>query len=238
MKLTDKFTLPARPEKVWAALNDPKVLAAALPGCKSLEMLDERHFESTIQVRVGPVAATFRGQVELADLEPPRAYTIIGSGNAGAAGFAKLTARITLEGQGDTTVLHYDADVEIGGKLMSVGARLIQSVAAKNLESFFSAFAKQLEQPAAAGVAHAAGADTNTNANVNAQQRTQAAALPAAVMPHDAAAQLARPAAHAEVPSAAHAGASRSERMFWTLGAAAGLVSLGLVIGFFAGHAF
>jgi uncharacterized protein len=150
MKLEDSYALPARPEVVWAALNDPQVLSAALPGCKSLVMLDECHFESTIQVRVGPMAATFRGEVELADLAPPLSYTIIGRGNAGAIGFATLTARVTLEEQGDTTLLRYGADVEIGGKLMSVGARLIESVAAKNLQAFFSAFAKQLEETSAA----------------------------------------------------------------------------------------
>jgi carbon monoxide dehydrogenase subunit G len=156
MKLEDSCALPARPEVVWAALNDPQVLSAALPGCKSLVMLDERHFESTIQVRVGPVAATFRGEVELADLVPPLSYTIIGRGNASAVGFATLTARVTLEEQGDTTLLRYGADVEIGGKLMSVGARLIESVAAKILEAFFSAFAKQLEVTTAAAAVEAA----------------------------------------------------------------------------------
>ena len=84
MKLADQCILPARPEAVWRALNDPAVLEACLPGCKSLAMLDERHFESTVQIRVGPVAATFKSNVELSDLDPPRAYTIVGTGNAGA----------------------------------------------------------------------------------------------------------------------------------------------------------
>lgn len=150
MKLADQYTLPAPPTVVWAALNDPAVLQATLPGCRSLEMRDERHFESTLQVRVGPAAATFRGQVELLDLEPPHAYTIVGQGNAGPAGFAKVTARVRLEALGDaSTALHYDADVEIGGKLMSVGARLIQSAAAKNLDAFFSAFRAHVEQSSA-----------------------------------------------------------------------------------------
>ena len=120
MKLTDQCILPAPPEAVWRALNDPAVLQACLPGCKSLEKVDERHFESTVQIRVGPVAATFKGNVELSDLEPPRAYTIAGGGNAGAVGFAKVTARVQLEPQGEATVLVYDADVEIGGKLQIV----------------------------------------------------------------------------------------------------------------------
>jgi carbon monoxide dehydrogenase subunit G len=155
MKLTDQCILPAPPAAVWRALNDPVVLQACLPGCKSLEMLDDRHFESTVQIRVGPVAATFKGNVELSDLDPPRAYTIVGSGNAGAVGFAKVTARVRLEAQGEATALVYDADVEIGGKLMSVGSRLIQSAAGKNLDAFFGALKAYIEQNAASYVSSA-----------------------------------------------------------------------------------
>src|ERR1700733_15753797 len=149
MKLTDQCILQVPPEEVWRALNDPVVLEACLPGCKSLTMLDDRHFESTVQIRVGPVAATFKSNVELSDLDPPRAYTIVGSGNAGAVGFAKVTARVQLEAQGETTVLAYDADVEIGGKLMSVGSRLIQSAAGKNLDAFFGALKAHIEKEVA-----------------------------------------------------------------------------------------
>jgi carbon monoxide dehydrogenase subunit G len=151
MKLSDQYILPAPPAAVWRALNDPVVLQACLPGCKALEMLDDRRFESTVQIRVGPVAATFKGNVELSDLDPPKAYTIVGSGNAGAVGFAKVTARVQLEPQGDATSLVYDADVEIGGKLMSVGSRLIQSAAGKNLEAFFGALKAYFEQGVASG---------------------------------------------------------------------------------------
>ena len=156
MKLTDQCILPAPPEAVWRALNDPAVLQACLPGCKSLEKVDERHFESTVQIRVGPVAATFKGNVELSDLEPPRAYTIAGGGNAGAVGFAKVTARVQLEPQGEATVLVYDADVEIGGKLMSVVSRLIQSAAGKNLDAFFGALKAYIEENAASYASSAA----------------------------------------------------------------------------------
>jgi hypothetical protein len=139
MKLTGQNLLPAPPDTVWRALNDPAVLEACLPGCKSLTMIDESHFESVVQLRVGPVSATFRSSVELSDLDPPRAYTITGTGNAGAVGFAKVIARVQLKPQNDGTALEYDADVETGGKLMSVGSRLIQSAAGKNLNEFFAA---------------------------------------------------------------------------------------------------
>jgi len=155
MKLTDQCVLQAAPEAVWRALNDPAVLEACLPGCKSLTMLDDRRFESIVQIRVGPVVATFKSNVELSDLDPPRAYTISGMGNAGAVGFAKVTARVRLEPQTDATVLGYDADVEIGGKLMSVGSRLIQSAATKNLDSFFGALKAHIERNVVAPPDHA-----------------------------------------------------------------------------------
>jgi carbon monoxide dehydrogenase subunit G len=150
MKLADQCVLPASPEAVWRALNDPVVLQACMPGCKSLEMLDDQHFESIVQIRVGPMSATFKSNVELSALDPLKAYTIIGTGSAGAVGFAKVTARVQLEPQGNATVLAYDADVEIGGKLMSVGSRLIQSAAGKNLEAFFGALKGYIEQQMAA----------------------------------------------------------------------------------------
>jgi uncharacterized protein len=244
VKLEDTCVLPARPDAVWAALNDPAVLSAALPGCKSLDMIDERHFESMIQVRVGPVAATFRGEVELADLEPPRAYTIIGRGNAGAVGFATMTARVQLEEEGDKTLLRYNADVEIGGKLMSVGARLIQSVAAKNVESFFSAFAKQLEEKAAVTADAAAEQPVAVaqpvvdNAPV-AQDAPKAVEAQASTMPEqtaclDSANTRVASAILARQTDAPVVVSVRLSRMLWAVGVAAG--ASGLVIGFLAAH--
>jgi uncharacterized protein len=243
MKLEDTCVLPARAEAVWAALNDPAVLSAALPGCKSLVMIDERHFESTIQVRVGPIAATFRGEVELADLEPPRAYTIIGRGNAGAVGFATMTARVVLEDQGDTTQLRYDADVEVGGKLMSVGARLIQSVAAKNVESFFSAFARQLEAKAAAALAPAASEratatlaepDDDPAADSAATVPVNAAAPAAPSVQLDATIESAISAAVARQLAERDRASARLNRTLWTVGVAAG--AAGFVIGLLVAH--
>lgn len=209
MKLENDYALPASPEVVWQALNDPEVLRATLPGCKALTMVDERHFEATIQVRVGPVSATFRGKVELSDLQPQRGYTLTGSGNAGAVGFAKVTARVRLQPQGDGTLLHYDADVDIGGKLMSVGSRLIQSVSAQNLEAFFSALR-----------AHVAGDGEPSDAR-----------MPGAEA-------VAQPATGASVSTPRQIGAVRTSAepdwKLWFVGAAS--VLGGLVVGFLAGH--
>ncbi|HTH62648.1 MAG TPA: carbon monoxide dehydrogenase subunit G [Paraburkholderia sp.] len=234
MKLADQYTLPAPPEAVWAALNDPAVLQATLPGCRSLTMLDERHFESTLQVRVGPAAATFRGQVELLDLEPPRAYTIVGHGNAGPAGFAKVTARVRLEAHGDaSTALHYDADVEIGGKLMSVGARLIQSAAAKNLDGFFSALRAHVEQLSAGSAEGGSPGDESPTINES--------VLPAsgdgldAVRPV-ASARRSGPSSSevAALQASGHGPSASPDWKSWAVGALSGIA--GLVLGFLAGH--
>ncbi|MFL9960093.1 carbon monoxide dehydrogenase subunit G [Paraburkholderia sediminicola] len=220
MKLADQCILPARPDTVWRALNDPAVLEACLPGCKSLSMLDERHFESTVQIRVGPVAATFKSNVELSDLDPPRAYTIVGTGNAGAVGFAKVTARVQLEPQGETTVLAYDADVEIGGKLMSVGSRLIQSAAGKNLDAFFGALKAHIEKEVAP-------ANAMQDIEPPPQMRLDTAPLTSGVQHQP----------HGEMkPSTVTAkpGPTPDLRV-WLVGAGSGL--FGLLIGFLIGHA-
>ncbi|CAB3781320.1 CoxG family protein [Pararobbsia alpina] len=225
MKLANSCTLPARPEIVWAALNDPTVLQACLPGCKSLEMTDERHFESVIQIRVGPIAATFKSTVELSDLVPPSAYTITGQGNAGAVGFAKISARVQLESEGDATLLQYDADVEIGGKLMSVGARLIQSAAAKNLESFFDALKNEIDRINGAAAETAAPLD-ELGAQASSREMPGSQESPANVEP----VALARePRPQSLVKPAG------TRWPVWLLCASTGVA--GLLIGFFIGHA-
>jgi uncharacterized protein len=147
MNFSSSSTLAAPPSEVWAALNNPDVLQACLPGCKALHMNDAQHFEATVQIKVGPVAATFKGKVALADLNPPHSYTLMGEGNAGAVGFARVSARVRLTPQGEGTELTYEADVEIGGKLASVGARLIQSAARKNVDDFFAALEAYFSEP-------------------------------------------------------------------------------------------
>jgi carbon monoxide dehydrogenase subunit G len=221
MKLTDTYTLRACPEAVWAALNDPAILQAALPGCNSLDRVDERHFSSTMQVRVGPVSATFQGAVELADVEPPHSYTIIGQGNAGALGFAKVYARVRLAAQNDATLLHYDADVEVGGKLMSVGARLIQSAAARNLDSFFRAFRSCVETGAGP-------AEEVSSARSGAHHGVS-------VSPGiDVASAQQDDSAHEMASAGVSASRFGARQPVWLVGASAGVA--GLVVGFLIGH--
>ncbi|MBV9559810.1 MAG: carbon monoxide dehydrogenase subunit G [Bradyrhizobium sp.] len=141
MQMSDSQRIPAPKEKVWAALNDPAILKQCIPGCQSLEMASPTEMTATVVIRIGPVKATFGGKVTLSDLDPPNSYRINGEGTGGVAGFAKGGARVKLESDGpDATVLHYDVDAQIGGKLAQLGGRLIDSTAKKLAGEFFAAF--------------------------------------------------------------------------------------------------
>jgi carbon monoxide dehydrogenase subunit G len=141
MQMSDSQRIPASKEKVWAALNDPAILKQCIPGCEALDMSSPTEMTATVVFRVGPVKATFGGKVTLSDLDPPNSYRISGEGSGGVAGFAKGGATVRLEAQGpDATVLHYDVDAQIGGKLAQLGSRLIDSTAKKLAGQFFASF--------------------------------------------------------------------------------------------------
>jgi carbon monoxide dehydrogenase subunit G len=140
MEFVGEQAISAPIDRVWAALNDPEILRRSIPGCKDLERTGESEFTASVVTKVGPVAATFKGKVELADLDPPNGYTLKGRGQGGPAGFAKGVARVRLTARGDDTLLSYSAEIDIGGKLASVGGRMIQTIAKKNADSFFAAF--------------------------------------------------------------------------------------------------
>jgi uncharacterized protein len=141
MQMNDSQRIPASKEKVWAALNDPAVLKQCIPGCQSLEMSAPNEMTATVVLRIGPVKATFGGKVTLSDLDPPNSYRITGEGAGGVAGFAKGGATVRLESERpDITILHYDVDAQIGGKLAQLGGRLIDSTARKLAGEFFAAF--------------------------------------------------------------------------------------------------
>ena len=158
MRFEGDALIPAAPEAVWKGLNDPEVLRRSIPGCQAMEQTGEREFTATVVARVGPVSATFKGKVELDDLNPPLSYTLRGRGQGGPAGFAKGAARITLAPEGDGTRLTYVADADIGGKLASVGGRLIQGVAKKTADDFFAGFSRVLTGGEDAAAAPAGGA--------------------------------------------------------------------------------
>lgn len=151
MQMNDSQRIPASRHDVWAALNDPDVLKACIPGCRSLEVTGPNEMTATVVFKVGPVKATFGGKVTLSDLDPPNSYRISGEGSGGIAGFAKGGATVRLDADGpDATVLHYEVDAQIGGKLAQLGSRLIDSTARKLAGEFFASFAEVVSAQAEA----------------------------------------------------------------------------------------
>jgi uncharacterized protein len=137
---------------VWAALNDAEVLKACIPGCDELTGSPEDGFAATVTQKVGPVKATFRGEVTLSDIVPGESYTIAGEGKGGVAGFAKGGAQVRLSDDAATggTVLTYDVSAKVGGKIAQLGSRLVDSFAQKMADQFFERFQNRLEGDAPA----------------------------------------------------------------------------------------
>lgn len=125
MKLAGDYHFDASVKDVWDALFDPAVLAAAMPGCERLEQIDGQ-FVGEMKIKVGPVSGTFSGKVALADVEEPSRYRMVIDGR-GNAGFVKATATMELAPDGEGTKLHYAGDAQVGGKIASVGERLIDA---------------------------------------------------------------------------------------------------------------
>ncbi|MBV9077006.1 MAG: carbon monoxide dehydrogenase subunit G [Methylobacteriaceae bacterium] len=151
MTMTGSVNLPAERPAVWAALNDPEMLKQAIPGCQEMVRTEDDGFMASAKVSVGPVKATFKGKVTLSDIDPPNGYTITGEGQGGVAGFAKGGAKVRLEdGEGGGTLLSYDVEAQVGGKIAQLGGRLINGVAKKYADEFFANFAKALSPEAPA----------------------------------------------------------------------------------------
>ena len=157
MEMSGEYTIPAPRQAVWDALNDPEVLKACIPGCETLEKFSDTEMTATVTVKVGPVKAKFNGSVTLTDIDAPNGYRISGEGKGGAVGFAKGTAKVSLANDGAATILSYEVNAEVGGKLAQVGGRLIEGTSKKLAGEFFDTFSGLVgsteaaaEEPAAA----------------------------------------------------------------------------------------
>jgi len=147
MKLSGEHHIPASRQSVWDALNDPEMLKACLPGCVALEKTSDTEMTATMTTKIGPVKATFKGAVTLSELDPPNSYTISGEGQGGPAGFASGAAKINLsDGEDGGTILNYDVDAKVGGKLAQIGSRLIDSVSKKLAAKFFENFVEKMAE--------------------------------------------------------------------------------------------
>lgn len=176
MELTGERILPLSRDRVWDALNDPDILKRSVPGCESLERVDDTHYKVVMAAAVGPVKARFNGKLTLTDLCAPQSYSMSFEGSGGAAGFGKGTAHVELEPQGNGTRLAYKANAQVGGRLAQVGARLIDGVARKMAEEFFGRFTEALApQAPPEGSAQAAASDSDAPAQSAAAARSPSA---------------------------------------------------------------
>ena len=214
MEMTGEFRIPAPRQRVWEALNDPEILKQSIPGCQALEKVSDTEFNGKVVASVGPVRATFGGKVMLSDLDPPQSYTISGEGNGGVAGFAKGGAKVNLAEDGGATVLHYEVQAQVGGKLVQVGSRLIDGVARKMASDFFGRFA-------------AAVAPEPTPAAAAEPMKSEAAAAAPAAEIEPVASEIPPPAAE---PTPA---GRRLPPAVWVTGLAAIVI---LILYFFTGH--
>jgi len=196
MELTGEQFLPLPRERVWDALNDPEILRASVPGCESLERVEDNHYKVVMAASVGPIKARFNGKLTLTDLRAPESYSLSFEGSGGAAGFGKGGAQVGLASEGDGTRLTYHAHAQVGGRLAQVGARLIDGVAKKMAADFFGHFTTALTGSAQTD---AASADSAAAASGDAGNAAPAARVAAAA-------------------PAAHAGAAGSGRTWlWAL---------------------
>lgn len=148
MEMTGEQLIPVPQQKVWEGLNDPEVLKACIPGCETIERVTDTEYRIAMTAAVGPVKAKFNGKLLLADLNPPNSYRLSFEGSGGAAGFGKGGAEVALAPEGTGTRLAYKANAQVGGKLAQVGSRLIDGVARKMAEEFFTRFNAKLAGPA------------------------------------------------------------------------------------------
>ncbi len=140
MEMTGEQLIPLTQAETWRALNDTETLKACIPGCETIEQISDTEYQLTMTAKVGPVSAKFKGKMTLSDVDPPRAYTLVFEGQGGVAGFARGQADVQLSPEAEGTRLGYAVKAMIGGKLAQVGSRLIDGVAKKLAEQFFTAF--------------------------------------------------------------------------------------------------
>jgi uncharacterized protein len=144
LTMTGEVELAAPQAMVWAKLNDAEVLKACIPGCETLTKNSETEFEATAKIKIGPVSAKFSGKVQLTDIDAPNGYTISGEGQGGIAGFAKGGAKVRLQTVGAATLMTYEVEAHVGGKIAQLGSRLIDGVAKRMADQFFERFAQEV----------------------------------------------------------------------------------------------
>ena len=145
MKLSGSYQINLEKQKVWEALNDPEILKQAIPGCEEFIKNSDTEFTAKATNKIGPFNASFTGDIELGDLDPPNSYKISGSGNS-PVGFASGEAMVKLEDYENGTKLIYEVQANVGGKIAQVGSRLIDMTAKKMADIFFGKFSELISK--------------------------------------------------------------------------------------------
>ena len=143
MKLSGSYQINLEKQKVWEALNDPEILKKSIPGCEKFIKNSDTEFTATATNKIGPFNASFTGDIELQDLNPPDSYKIIGKGNS-PVGIASGEALVQLEENNGITKLTYNVQANVGGKIAQIGSRLIDMTAKKMADIFFGRFSELL----------------------------------------------------------------------------------------------
>ena len=141
MKLTGSYEIKLDKNSIWKALNDPDILKKSIPGCEKFKKNSSTEFSAMATNKIGPFNASFTGNIELKDLNPPHSYRISGSGNS-PVGFASGEAEVKLEDENGGTKLIYTVEANVGGKIAQVGSRLIDMTAKKMADIFFGKFSE------------------------------------------------------------------------------------------------
>jgi len=145
MKLSGSYQINLEKQKVWEALNDPEILKQTIPGCEEFIKNSDTQFTAKATNKIGPFNASFTGDIELVDLDPPNSYRISGSGNS-PVGFASGEATVKLENYENGTKLIYEVEANVGGKIAQVGSRLIDMTAKKMADIFFGNFSELISK--------------------------------------------------------------------------------------------
>ena len=141
MEMNDEIRVQAARSIVWDALNNPEVLKACITGCESLEQVSDSEFVMLVVVKVGPIKAKLNGKITLTDVQAPNCYKSIVEGQGRVAGFVKSEITVELiEISPDVTLIKYGVKANIGSKIAKLGSRMIDSIARKIAEHFFTRF--------------------------------------------------------------------------------------------------
>lgn len=179
MELEGTYTFDAPQKVVWDALMDPNVLARIMPGCEELEEIEENKYQGVLKIKVGPVQGKFQGVITLSDVNAPNSYTLNVDGK-GAPGFMKATGNVRLNGQGNSTIMEYDGTAQVGGRIASVGQRLLDSTAKaltrQSLDNLNKQVLAMLEPEPVAAAAESTAAPHNGAATASAASAASAPA--------------------------------------------------------------